>query len=240
LEPNDTRVNAFPLTDTQAVTAQLSSAEDLDYYYYDNNSDTNRSGVTPIYFRCRSTSGIYVLSTFDTQGILQASYPIDSSQCNLPGGFTFNLSTPGTARYYVLVAGPADKSLDNTSSADYTISTFNNLAGDATDTFTGNLKRATIVDTVSAGNKDSFGVLLAQCGGKRGQVALAGNKLNLKGVDRNSQVQVKIGSWSCTSAAKALTEATSGNGARRLLLYPAPPAPTPSKRRGPQLSGGAG
>lgn len=254
LEPNDTQVNAFPLTNTEAVTAQLASVDDLDFYYYDNNAATNTAKVVPIYFGCAipiDSTAVYVLSYFNQQGLLQNTYTVEASKCStLPititntdgtsttkpatGGFKFDMRTPNSGKYYVLVAGPSDKNTENFSSADYTLSTFLNISSQVSATNTGKLRTANIVDN-KALNTDSLTINAAQCGTK-GAVRVTGNKLNLTGVDKNSQVLVQIGGWSCVTAPQEMTVTTS-DATKKVYVYPKPSAKTTTKKVTESLGG---
>jgi hypothetical protein len=232
LEPNDSLVNAYPITATQPVTgAQISSVEDLDYYYYENNSSANPGGTTPIYFQCSAaaTSGVvYTLTTFNPLGTLQKSYAVDASQCNVPGGFKFEMSTPSTARYYVLVS----ETSTIFSGADYILSTSYIMSGDAS----GNLNTARITTHYTPAGADNFAIKIGKCGTKKGTIKLTGKKLNLTGINANSQVNVKIGSWSCVSNAKTLSINTS-DPTQKTLVYPPPPAPVTPAPAKPKISG---
>lgn len=233
LEPNDTQINAYPLTNDQAVTAQLSAGSDLDFYYYDNDARTNTKGVVPIYFRCGSTNAAarYQVSYFNSLGLLQKAYTVDTSQCSVPGGFRFDLIARSTARYFILVA--ADTGAEGSfSDEDYTISTFFNAAAEIPADVAGNMRTARIVDKKAA-NQDNFAFNIGQCGSRNGVVKLTGNRLNLPGVDPNTTVQVRIGPWAC-SATRALTLNVS-NPNQTIGVYPAPPAPpapTPKRKTG--------
>jgi Tfp pilus assembly protein PilE len=240
LEPNDTQVNAVELTNTEAVIAQLASVDDLDYYYVDNDTSKNPTGVVPIYFGCAvpDSSGVnYVLSYYNSKGVLQGNYTVNAADCStLPktttngtttstapatNGFKFDMRTPATGRYYVLVSGPADKDPAKFSDADYSISTFLNVSSLISATNTGTLKNATIVD-MKAVNKDNFTINMAQCG--KGVIKLVGSKLNLVGLDKNAQILVQIGKWSCLTSPAELTVNTS-DPAKKTYVYPKPPTP---------------
>lgn len=235
MEPNNTPINAYPLTSTAAVTgAQIATTDDLDYYYYDNNSATNPTGTVPIYFRCtaKGTGTTYIVSYLDSQGILQKSYTVDASQCNIPGGFTFQMNTPATSRYYLLISENAD----NFSTADYSLSTFYNAAAEISSTTSGKIQNANINIYNNPRKLDSFSVKVNQCGTNKGYVQLTGKKLNLSGINKNTQVQVQIDGWSCTSSVRELTETTS-NSQTRNLVFPAPtPKPTPAPKK-PTITG---
>jgi hypothetical protein len=242
LEPNERPVDAYPLTNIQAVTAQLSSTEDLDYFYYDNGGSAQ---ATPIYFRCwlpvdengaPISSTIYTLSAYNSQGVLQNTYTVDASQCVVPGGFKFDLATPAAERYYVAVAGPVDQDPENFSNADYTLSTFLNLAAEGSGNVAGSLKSALLLDRTAAG-KDSFTAKVGRCGSNKGVVKLTGNKLNLGKQDKNAQIKVQIGTWSCVSDPKEFT-ITTPNANTKAYAYPKPPAAV--KKPKTSLSGGAG
>lgn len=247
LEPNETLANAVELTSTEAVIAQLASLDDLDYYYVDNDASKNPTGVVPIYFGCAvpDSSGVsYALSYYNSRGVLQGNYTVNAADCStLPktttdgtttsttpatNGFKFEMRTPATGRYYVLVSGPADKDAAKFSDADYSISTFLNVSSLISATNTGVLKTATIVD-MRAVNKDSFTINMAQCG--KGVIKLVGNKLNLVGLDKNAQILVQIGKWSCvTSPAELTIDAT--DPAKKAYVYPKPPTPASKPRTG--------
>jgi hypothetical protein len=233
LEPNENLVNSFPLTSQQAITgAQISSVQDLDYYYFDNSLAANPGGTMPIYFQCSAPSGsgaVYTLTTFNPLGTLQKSYAVTSDQCNVPGGFTFTMTTPSTARYYVLVAEPTG----SFSAADYTLSTSYILG--STDA-AGKLNTASVANYLKPVNKDKFTAKMTQCGTKKGVVNVTGKKLNLTGIDANSQVEIKIGTWSCISGAKTLTDTS--DSTKKAYVYPAPPAAaTPSSKPTQQITG---
>lgn len=227
LEPNETPVNAYPLADTVPITAQLSSSTDLDYYYYDNDASKNPSGTVPINFRCPSKAGNYTLSYFNTQGFLQQAYNVSADQCSQVDpadatkvvGFQFNISTPATARYYILVSSQPDGTF---SSDDYILSAFVNLAAEAKADTSGVLKKVSIVN----GGKDSFAISLKQCGTKKGSIRLTGHKLNLAKQSKNTQVKVEIGGWSCVSDTKELGVTTDAAGA---TVYSYPKLATPTK-----------
>jgi hypothetical protein len=244
LEPNDTLINAYPLTNEQAVIGQLSAITDLDYYYYDNDSGQNPLGTVPIYFGCDlpdTSSAVYSLAYYNAQGVLQNSYTVNAAACSIQpktttdgtvvpatGGFSFKMNTPATGRYYILVAGPANGEGDVFSDADYTLSTFLDAASQIPASNGANLKKAKIADS-NAANRDSFTINLNNCG-QKGTIKLTGKKLNLKGVDQNSQVVVQIGQWSCVSGPKTLNIDKS-DSARTLYFYPKPaPAPQPQPR----------
>ncbi len=230
-EPNETPVNAYPLTNTQALVAQLNSLTDLDYYYVDNDTSVNPSGLTPIYFRCAADNGVYTLSFFNTQGFLQNAYTVSSAECATTTGFQAQMNTPATARYYVLLSGPPGNDSGSYSNANYTIGID---AG-----FTSASLRNVRITNKTAANKDSFSVNMGACGGKGG-VKLNGSKLNLVQNDTTStQVKVEIGDWSCTSGTKPLT-VTSSSAKQKTYVYPAPaPAiePTPEPPKTTQISG---
>ncbi|MGZ8243209.1 hypothetical protein, partial [Methylomagnum sp.] len=251
LEPNETQVNAVPLTSTEAVIAQLAAVDDQDYYYVDNNASKNPTGTVPIYFGCAvaDTSGVnYVLSYYNSKGLLQGNYTVNAANCStLPktttdstattttpatNGFKFDMKTPSTDRYYVLVSGPADRDAAKFSDADYSISTFLNVSSLISATNTGVLKTAAIVD-MKAVNKDSFTINMAQCG--KGVIRLAGNKLNLVGLDKNAQILVQIGKWSCLTSPAELTVNTS-DSTKKTYVYPKPPTPATKPQTG--ISGG--
>jgi hypothetical protein len=243
LEPNEKPVDAYPLTNIQAVTAQLSAVEDLDYFYYDNGGSAQ---ATPIYFRCwlpvddtgaPISSAIYTLSAYNSQGVLQNTYTVDASQCSVEGGFKFDLATPTAERYYIRVAGPADQDPENFSNADYTLSTFLNLAGRGAVNVDGSLKNALILDKTTAG-KDSFTVKVGRCGSNKGMLKLTGNKLNLNKQEKTAQVKVQIGTWSCVSDPQEFT-ITTPDANTKAYAYPKPPAAV-QKGKKPQISGGAG
>lgn len=193
LEPNDTWINAFPLTNDRAITAQLSSIYDLDYHYYDI-ANQNPSYSVPIYFGCNIPIGSakeFSLSVYNEQQVLQKHYTLSADQCSMQaqtgtttpatGGFRFDLITSGSGRYYILVEGPLDKDCGKFSDADYTLSTFLNVARQIPPTNTGNLATARIVDNVAA-NRDNFSATIRECGPK-GTVKLIGKKLNLTGLE---------------------------------------------------------
>lgn len=220
-EPNDTLINAFPLTTGEPVTgAQISSVSDFDYYHYDN---AVANSTASIYFKCTAPADsevIYTVNTYDPLGTLQKSYSVDASACNAAGGFKFDMATPSIARYYVLVS----QSSEVFSTADYTLSTAYILANEVG----GALKSAAITTKNTASAQDRFNIKLGQCGTKKGSLTLSGRKLNLSGIDANSQVNIKIGSWSCVSNAKRLTVTPSTN--QKTYNYPAPTA-APQKKK---------
>ena len=240
LEPNDTEINAYPLTDAQAVTAQLSSASDLDFYYYDNDSRTNNSGVVPIYFRCGTSNpgAIYQISYFNAQGVLQKAYSVATDQCSVPGGFRFDMVARSTARYFILVAADAE----NFSNDDYPLSTFFNAAAEVPGNVEGRLRTAQIVDSRAA-NRDKFTFTITQCGNRTGVIRLSGNRLNLPGVDPNTTVQVQIGPWACSATAELSMNVS--NPRRTVGVYPPPapastPTPTPTPTPTKKVTGLAG
>jgi hypothetical protein len=234
LEPNETPVNAYQLTDTLPITAQLSSVTDLDYYYYDNDTGKNPSGTVPINFYCQDSGGsaLYTLSYFNTQGFLQQAYTVGDSQCSAENGFQFNINTPATARYYVLVSGPPGNDATTFSNGDYTLSAFVNLAALPKANATGVLRKASIVN----GSKDSFAISLKQCGTKKGSIRLTGQKLNLAKQSKNTQVKVEIGGWSCVSDTKELGVTTDPSTGATIYSYPKLVTPT-KEPKGAQLSG---
>lgn len=224
LEPNETPVNAYPLTNTVPVTAQLSSITDLDYYVYHNDTGANPNNTVPITFRCQNSGEVYTLSYFNTQGFLQQAYTVTAGECSSTDGFQFTINTPATADYYILVSGPSGGDTALFGSGDYTLTAYvNNNTGTAN--ATGSLVKGQLVDSGKSG-KDSFAFNVKGCGGNKGTVKLTGNKLNMTTPSINTQVKVEIGGWSCVSDAKNFTQT---NSAPQTLVYPKPAA-TPAKQ----------
>lgn len=245
LEPNETPINAYPLTSTELVTAQLAAITDQDYYVYEKAAGDNSAAI-PIYFGCNlpadNTTANFTIAYFNNLGILQKSYTIGAADCSIQpktmdngttiapatGGFKFTMQTPAAGKYYILVSGPADADATKFSDADYTLSTFLDIAGQIPPTNTGNLKAANIVDN-SATNRDNFTINLNQCGAK-GALKLSGSKLNLTGLDTSSQVLVQIGQWSCLSDAKELYIGNT-DSAKTTYVYPKPVTPPQTAKK---------
>lgn len=258
LEPNENTTNAVQLTSTEAIVGQLSTVDDLDYYYVDNDITKNPTGVVPIYFECTvpdTSTATYVLSYYNAKGLLQGNYTVSAPDCTIlpkttttgdsttttttttaasTAGFRFDMRTPTTGRYFVLVSGPADRNIENFTDADYGISTFLNLSSQISPSNTGVLKSAAITD-FRVLNRDSFAINIARCG--QGTIKLTGNKLNLIGLDKNAQILVQIGKWSCVTSPAELGVDTS-DPAKKIYLYPKPVTP-PTKVK-TSISGGAG
>lgn len=242
LEPNEDRINAYPIPSTGIVTAQLSTASDLDYYYIDNNLASNPAGSVPIYFKCTvdAASGAgFVISAFNSAGLLQNSYAVNAAQCSTgtggAGPYRFELLTPTTDRYYVAVAGPGTSGAGAFSDRNYELSLSANSG--ASSSVTGAIRQAAIEDAI-AGNADRIFFNLTNCGGKKSSVKVSGNRLNLSGVDPSTQVKVQVGPWSCVSAPRALS-VTASSTKKKLYQYPKPAAaPTAKPPKKPVVTGG--
>jgi hypothetical protein len=229
-EPNDTAADAFPLQPDRVVKGQLASMGDLDFYAYDADG---RSNHRPLYFRCpgANPAALYQLSVFDSGGQLQANYSVGSVQCAVPGGYVLDINTPTASRYYVRVSGPNDGDPGQVSDGDYTLSPFYDAAGEVPNTASGTLRSLTLVDR-GAANQDTVSLNLGPCGGaKGGSLKVTGKKLNFPTLDENAQVQLRIGSWSCTSAPTLLYR--DRKAAQTTVRYPAPAASTPAATPAP-------
>lgn len=242
LEPNDRAADAFPLNSETAVISQLATIDDVDYFYVDNDASLNTLGLIPIYFKCNvaaDSNAAFLLSAFNTAGVLQNSYSVSAALCAVEGGFRFELNTPGTGRYYVAVAGPGSDQSERFSDADFALSLFAQIAQDvvtATTSIDGKLKTLTIYNREKS-DKDEFDIRMSECDGgqKRGALHIKGKKLNLGKLDKELQVKVQIGSWSCTSKPQS-TIIDDSNPSRRLYQYPEPIAP-PQKTPEPKAYG---
>jgi hypothetical protein len=233
LEPNDTAADAFPLKPDRVAKGQLASMGDLDFYVYDADGRTDH---LPIYFRCGglNPTALYQLAAFDAGGRLQANYVVGTAQCAVPGGYVLDLATPSASRYYLRVSGPNDGTPSHVSDADYTVSAFYDAAGEVPNTAAGTLRSLNLVDR-AARNRDTLTLSFGPCGGaKGGSLKVTGHKLNFPALDPTAAVQLRIGSWSCTSAPTALYR--DRKTAQTTLRYPAPPAAPPAASSTPTTS----
>jgi hypothetical protein len=208
LEPNNNKTDAYPITPKSAVTSQLSSATDEDWFVITNDSSQNPLGVTPIYFSCKQATdnSAFLVSTYNPQGLLQSSYTVTSEQCSQSSGFSFGLSTPTTDRYYLSIASPGGSDSSNFSQSDYTVSTFPYLAVDTsnpTASVSGTVKRVAIIDSQKA-SKDKFEIVIKNCGNS-GTINISGEKLNLSAFELSPKIGINIGGWSCLSDSPDLT-----------------------------------
>jgi uncharacterized repeat protein (TIGR01451 family) len=123
-EPNDGKLEAYPLVSGTPVTGQLSTMYDQDWFYIDNDPAVNFSKKIAFNFTCTAQSGVYILSVYDSLGVLQASYQVPVEQCGQTNGFSFSINantTSSTARYYFVVAPPTYTDTTSFSHDDYTV-----------------------------------------------------------------------------------------------------------------------
>lgn len=122
LEPNDGMVEAYPLTSGTSVTAQLSSMYDQDWFSIDNDITRNSTKKISFYFNCKGQIGtVYILSAYDALGVLQSNYEVKAEQCNGPGGYSFTIDAPVTARYYFVVSSPTYTNTNQFTQSDYSV-----------------------------------------------------------------------------------------------------------------------
>lgn len=123
-EPNDGKVEAYPLVSGTSVTGQLATMWDTDWFYIENDPAVNFSKKIAFNFACTARSGVYILSAYDSLGVLQASYQVPVEQCGRTNGFSFSINAnnnSATTRYYFVVAPPTYTDTASFSNDDYTV-----------------------------------------------------------------------------------------------------------------------
>lgn len=106
LEPSENPVDAVPLAQNVAVTAQLATIIDIDWFSI-NIPDQSSTGTISVAFECpglaSNSTARWELTAYNPSLNPQNSFQLTAAQCSVAGGFKFNLPVPTAGTYYVQV-----------------------------------------------------------------------------------------------------------------------------------------